>query len=420
MTTAEVSIGGWPTADAIARLGDAPLGVYVHVPFCATRCGYCAFTTTATRSDIASYRAYVDTAINQIRQLAERTRSAGRTPAARTVYFGGGTPTQLPSDMLAELLDALTATFAVDGTLEVTIEANPEHLDPASANELLAAGFTRISCGVQSTNSAVLSRLERTHHPERALDVLSCLASIKGLRVSADLMIGSPGESTGMVVDSLDAIVATGVGHISAYLLGVEPGTRLAHQVESKSAILPPDESVAERYRLVDNALGAYGFSWYEISNWARAHEDQCEHNRIYWTSGDWIGIGPGAHSHVSGERWWTSPPIGEYLDGHVRTEGERVSEENRALERVMLDVRLRDGIDPSRHPRVPALAANASRLVDSGLLYVAPGGRLCLTQEGRLLADRVVLELVTDDRVRTRRAAPAPPARPDRQRPRS
>lgn len=398
MTTAAVAIGGWPSPDAVARVGDAPLGLYVHIPFCSTRCGYCAFTTTATRSDLDSYRAFVSTTVGQIHALASKIEASGGPPVASTVYFGGGTPTQLPDELLAELVGALRSNFAPADDLEVTIEANPEHLDPGLANALVDIGFTRVSCGVQSTNRSVLQHLERTHHPERALEVLAHLSSIPGLRVSADLMIGSPGESTDMVVESLEAIIDTGVGHISAYLLGVERGTRLAQQITSGSAVLPPDDAVADRYRLVDDTLHARGFHWYELSNWASTPADRCEHNRIYWTSGDWIGIGPGAHSHVSGERWWTASAIGDYLDGVVRTDGERLSPEDRALERVMLDIRLTEGLDPTDHPGLAQLAVRATQLCMRGLLETLPNGRVRLTQDGRLVADQVVLALVGSD----------------------
>ena len=222
-----------------------------------------------------------------------------------TVFVGGGTPSLVGAGPLTALLDAVRDRFGLTPDAEVTTEANPESTDPALLGRLREAGYTRLSLGMQSTSTRVLRILDRTHTAGRALDVVGWARSAGFEHVNLDLIYGTPGETDAEFADSLLAAVDSGVDHVSAYSLIVEPGTRLARQVRTGALPMPDDDVLADRYLQADAALTAAGFSWYEVSNWARDAGARCRHNLAYWTGGDWWGVGPGAHSHVGGVRWW-------------------------------------------------------------------------------------------------------------------
>src|SRR5687768_1201939 len=281
--------GALPAA-ALAGLGARPFGVYVHVPFCASRCGYCDFNTyVGMRTD-----GYADAVLAEW-ELARRVLRG--TPPAATVFFGGGTPTLLPPAELGRLLAAIPR---VPGA-EVTVEANPETVDLDTLRALREAGFTRLSLGMQSAAPHVLAALERKHTPGRATAAARLARSAGFERVSLDLIYGAPGETDDDWAGSLAAALAAGVEHVSAYALTVEPGTRLHARVARGAVPAPDDAAQARRYRQADAAFAAAGLTWYEISNWGAP----CRHNLGYWRSHDWWGLGPGAHSHVGGVRWW-------------------------------------------------------------------------------------------------------------------
>jgi oxygen-independent coproporphyrinogen-3 oxidase len=381
-------------------LGARPFGFYLHVPFCATRCGYCDFNTyTATElGGGVSQATYADAATEEIR-LARRVLGDLDLPVS-TVFVGGGTPTLLPVPDLARMLAAVRDEFGLVPDAEVTTEANPDSVDAGSLARLREAGFTRISLGMQSVVPHVLATLDRTHDPRRVA------AAVEGARaagfdgVSLDLIYGTPGESAADWRASLDAALALRPDHVSAYALIVEAGTRLGAQVGRGEVAAPDDDDQADKYVVADEVLGAAGYQWYELSNWASGPEQVCRHNIGYWQGCDWWGIGPGAHSHVAGTRWWNVKHPAAYASrtaagvspGHAR---EVLTDEDRRVERVLLGTRLAHGhpLDDLR----PAGRAAAARAVDDGLLQRAPyaAGRAALTLRGRLLADAVVRDLV-------------------------
>jgi putative oxygen-independent coproporphyrinogen III oxidase len=374
--------------EALDTLGRNGFGVYVHVPYCAHRCGYCDFNTYV--DDTGAAASYADAAIAEIRLAARVLREP--VPAS-TVFFGGGTPTLLPPADLARILRAVADEIGLAPGAEVTTEANPETLDPSVLAALREAGFDRLSLGMQSAVPHVLATLERRHtagRPERCVEE----ARAAGFeRVSLDLIYGTPGETDDDWRASVDAVLAADPGHVSAYSLTVEPGTRL----HAGGAVVDGDVQ-ADRYELVDDALAAAGYGWYEISNWARTEVDRCRHNELYWRDGDWWGVGPGAHSHVGGVRWWNvrlpRDHAAALAEGRSPAQAREVlDDETRRIERVLLGVRLAAG-----HP-VTDLddPARAVPLAEDGLLDGAAlaEGRLVLTRRGRLLADAVVLRLV-------------------------
>ena len=381
---------------ALARLGDAPFGVYVHVPFCLTRCGYCDFNTY-TASELgsgASRESYAALAIAEIR-LAARVLG-GRTGPVQTVFFGGGTPTLLPPADLAAILHAIEAEFGLAPGAEVTSEANPETVDQRVLAELRAAGFTRISLGMQSAVPQVLAVLDRVHSPGRPQQCVAWARAAGFGQVSLDRIYGTPGESDTDWQSSLQQALAAGPDHISAYSLIVEDGTRLAARIRRGELAAPDDDVLADRYLMADELLGQAGLSWYEVSNWAAVPQSRCRHNQLYWTGGDWWGIGPGAHSHAGGTRWWNVRHPSAYAQrvsaglspGQAR---EVLTDAERATERIMLATRLESGCPLSALE--PAGLAAARQAVADGLAspQAFAAGSLRLTRSGRLLADAVI-----------------------------
>jgi putative oxygen-independent coproporphyrinogen III oxidase len=361
-------------------------GVYVHVPFCSVRCGYCDFNTyTADELGEGATRAsYADTAIAEIEQAA---RALGRREV-QTVFFGGGTPTQLPAADLVRLLRALDDSFGLAADAEVTTEANPDSVTPESLAALRAGGFTRISFGMQSAVAHVLAMLDRTHDPERVPMAVQWARAAGFDHVSIDLIYGTPGESVDDWRTSLDAATALDVDHVSAYALIVESGTAFARKVARGEVVMPDDDETATKYELADAVLRTAGFEWYELSNWATADAGRCRHNELYWRSDDWLGIGPGAHSHVAGRRWWNVKHPTAYAQRLAAGESPEAEHEDidaptAQLEDVMLRLRLREGIEVSR-------LTNVQPMIVSGLLTVDEG-RAVLTLKGRLLADHVI-----------------------------
>lgn len=378
-------------------------GVYVHVPFCRVRCGYCDFNTyTASELRGARQVDYADHAIGEIRMSRRMLEASGvaERPAA-TVFFGGGTPTLLPADDLVRMLAAVRAEFGLGVGAEVTTEANPDSVDPEYLERLAEGGFTRVSFGMQSAVPHVLAALDRTHDPERVPLVVGW-ARNAGLDVSLDLIYGTPGESLDDWRRSIDAAIAQRPDHLSAYALIVEDGTKLARQIRRGELAQPSDDLEADMYELADELLGASGYEWYEVSNWATAPEHRSRHNLGYWRGDDWWGVGPGAHSHVGGVRWWNAKHPSAYAErvtaGHSPAVGREVLDRpTRETERVLLATRIRDGLD------IASLAAGSRRAV-AGLIAdelvdakAALAGGLSLTRRGRLLADAVVRRLLED-----------------------
>jgi putative oxygen-independent coproporphyrinogen III oxidase len=387
---------------ARAGLGERPFGLYVHVPFCTTRCGYCDFNTyTAAElgagSATASLGSYADLAIAEIR-FARRVLGHVDLPVS-TVFFGGGTPTLLAPAALGAILRVIDGEFGLTSGAEVTTEANPETVDEASLGELRSQGLTRVSFGMQSAVPEVLAVLDRVHRPGRPAQCAAWARAAGFEHVSLDLIYGTPGESDADWRRSLDAAVAAAPDHVSAYALTVETGTRLAARVRRGELDPPDDDVLADRYLAADEILSAAGYGWYEISNWAGSRPSRCAHNMLYWTGGDWWGVGPGAHSHVGGTRWWNVRHPAAYAariaaGSSPAQAREILSRAERQLERVMLLIRLADGCPVE--VLGPAGQANAAQVVADGLADAAAlaRGRIVLTGRGRLLADAVTQKL--------------------------
>jgi putative oxygen-independent coproporphyrinogen III oxidase len=400
-------LDGLLPAQASVGVESRSFHAYVHIPFCRVRCGYCDFNTyTATELEGAPQSDYADTLIREI-DFSTVTLEGSGVPQRRlkTVFFGGGTPTQLPASDLVKILNSLSARFGFETGAEITTEANPDNVDFEYLSELRAGGFNRVSFGMQSAVPSVLKTLERTHKPEN-LPLVVAAAKEAGLATSVDLIYGAPGETLEEWQTSLQAAIALNPDHISAYSLIVEDGTKLARQIRSGQLSEPDEDLQADKYELADKLLAASGYAWYEVSNWAKVSEisdNRSAHNISYWQSQDWWGYGPGAHSHVGGVRWWNvkhpSAYSGKLTEGVSPAAGrETLSDRTRLEERILLEIRVESGLSveqiKSVNPDAAKLIAGfiADELVDP---LSALRGTLRLTLKGRLLADSLVRQIL-------------------------
>ncbi|NQE86491.1 radical SAM family heme chaperone HemW [Nocardia terpenica] len=394
------SASGAGDQPVLGDFGGGPFGIYVHVPFCATRCGYCDFNTY-TAGELGTSASPQSWLAALKGELATAAAVFGGLPTAQpevgTVFVGGGTPSLLGGDGLAEVLAAIRENFTLAADAEVTTESNPESTSPRFFERLREGGFTRVSLGMQSAAEHVLQVLDRTHTPGRAVAAAREARAAGFEHVNLDLIYGTPGETDADLDASLDAVLAAGVDHVSAYSLIVEDGTALARRVRRGELPAPDDDVLAARYERIDARLTAAGLTWYEVSNWAASDSAACRHNLGYWDGGDWLGAGPGAHSHLGGVRWWNVKHPARYADrvarGGLPAAGwEALTAAEQHTERVMLAVRLRTGL-PLADLDTPGRAA-AARVIADGLATDA-ADRLVLTDRGRLLADAVVRDLL-------------------------
>ena len=382
--------GLWNTGSVSYR----PFGIYVHVPFCATRCGYCDFNTyTPAEAGGANPRGWLD---GLRRELALAAATLAHPREVATVFVGGGTPSLLGGDGLAAVLDAIRAHFALEPDAEVTTEANPESTSPALFDALRRAGYTRVSLGMQSVAPRVLASLDRVHSPGRPLAAAAEARAAGFEHLNLDLIYGTPGESDDDLRRSVDAAIEAGVDHVSGYALIVEDGTALARRVRRGELPAPDNDVLAQRYELLDDALERAGFDWYEVSNWSR-RGGECRHNLGYWRGGEWWGAGPGAHGYLGSTRWWNVKHPNAYADmlsrGELPVGGrEELTPVDEHVEDVMLRVRLRQGLSLDRLD--DGERDRAGDLCRSGLLEERDGA-VVLTARGRLLADAVVRDLL-------------------------
>ncbi|MRH89549.1 coproporphyrinogen III oxidase [Nocardia sp. SYP-A9097] len=397
---AEPSTADQPSLE-LRDFGGGPFGIYIHVPFCATRCGYCDFNTytAGELGTSASPQSWFEALRGELATAAEQFAAfPSAQPEVETVFVGGGTPSLLGGDGLADVLTAIRANFTLAADAEVTTESNPESTSPEFFGKLLDGGFTRVSLGMQSAAAHVLKVLDRTHTPGRAVAAAQEARAAGFEHVNLDLIYGTPGETDADLDASLDAVLAAGVDHVSAYSLIVEDGTALARRVRRGELPAPDDDVLAARYERIDSRLEAAGLTWYEVSNWAANDRARCRHNLGYWDGGDWLGAGPGAHSHIGGVRWWNVKHPARYADrvtlGGLPAAGwEQLTDAERYTERIMLTARLRTGLPLTDLDAEGRAAAN--RVVADGLADL-DADRLVLTDRGRLLADAVVRTLLT------------------------
>jgi oxygen-independent coproporphyrinogen-3 oxidase len=386
-------------AYARAEVAHRPLSLYLHVPFCTTRCGYCDFNTY-TAAELgpqpgAGRDGYLDVALAEL-ELARRVLGDD-APEVATIFVGGGTPTLLPAGDLGRFVARARALFGLTADAEITTESNPDSVDAAGLARLADDGFTRVSFGMQSVRPHVLAVLDRHHTPGRPQQAVAEAKAAGIAHTSLDLIYGTPGESLADWSASLDAAIAADPDHLSAYALIVEDGTRLAARIRRGELAMTDDDDLADKYVLAQEKLTAAGFDAYELSNWATDPSARCRHNVAYWRGDHWWGIGPGAHSHVGGVRWWNVKHPAAYAariaagdsPAHAR---EQLSAEDRRTERILLEVRLAEGLDLAvlsdrARRRVPELAARGLATVEHD--------HLVLTVQGRLLADAVVRDLV-------------------------
>lgn len=394
-----------PSAKAIAN---RELSLYVHVPFCSVRCGYCDFNTYTAQelgSGVSQDTYHLD-ARREIRFAASVLEASHIAPRKlSTVFFGGGTPTRLAVSDLIKILVTAREVFGFNDNVEITTEANPDSVAAGDLYALADAGFTRVSFGMQSAVKRVLDTLERTHQPSNVATVVNW-AKEAGLSVSVDLIYGTPGESLNDWKYSLDEAISYEPDHISAYSLVIEPGTKMAAAVRKGHIKDADPDDQAEKYELADRLLGKAGYQWYEISNWSRAAhgrtaaENQSRHNMAYWRNQDWWGIGPGAHSHIGGVRWWNRkhplPYARAVQAGNSPALGREILDEStQQFETIMLQIRTSDGLPLEVLPATSRQRIAA--FVAEGLLdgRKALAGKAVLTLKGRLLADAVVRQLV-------------------------
>ena len=383
--------------EAIAELRNRPLSFYLHVPFCRSRCGYCDFNTyTAEELGPGAGRGdWVAAALAEV-ELADRVLGPDRPPVS-TVFVGGGTPTLLPPADLGRVLAEIDRRFGLSADAEITTESNPDTVDSAALGALVEAGFNRISFGMQSADEQVLQILDREHTAGRAQQAVAEARAAGFRSVSLDLIYGTPGESLGSWRTSLEAALAAEPDHLSAYALIIEEGTRLAARMRRGELPLPDDDDLADKYLLAEEVLTAAGLGWYEVSNWARTPADQCRHNLAYWRGDNWWGVGPGAHSHIGGVRFWNVKhprawsgrlAAGE-SPGYAR---EVLDAETRRIERVLLELRLAEGL--ALDVLTDEERARLDGPVERSLVEVT-ADRAVLTLDGRLLADGVVRDLL-------------------------
>jgi putative oxygen-independent coproporphyrinogen III oxidase len=358
-------------------------GVYVHVPFCASRCGYCDFATWTDRDHLIG--SYVDACVTDL----GRHREQSDVPEATSVFFGGGTPSLLPFEQLTRILDAIPR--ATDA--EVTVECNPDSVDPEKLARYRDAGVNRVSFGVQSLRPHVLAALDRTHEPANVELAVQWARDAGFETFNLDLIYGTPGESDDDWLATLEGVLAFDPPHISAYALTVEPGTPLGRQVADGAAPAPDDDDQASKHAVADDRLRRAGLEWYEVSIWARpGHE--CRHNLLYWSQGEYLPVGCAAHGHRAGRRWWTMRTPERYIDAVIAgtdpvAGDEMLDQPARLEERFALSLRTREGaVVP------PAAQAEADRLVAGGFLEEV-AGRVVMTQTGRMLGTDLTARLL-------------------------
>ena len=378
-------------------MASKPLSFYIHVPYCVSRCGYCDFNTytpSELNGDLAQVsNGYIDQLIKEVDIAGTRVSNE-----ISTIFIGGGTPTLLDPIDFKRLLDKLQDKFGFKEGIEITIEANPDSVNNEKLEKLISIGINRISFGMQSAVPHVLKVLDRTHDPLNIERSVTAAKSAGFKEISVDLIYGTPGESIEDWKLSIQSALQLPITHVSAYALILETGTRLANQVKRKEFEIPDDGETAEKYLIADREFTKHGFSWYELSNWAKPGSE-CKHNLAYWQGDNWWGLGPGSHSHIDGERFWNIKHPNTYRnalkEGSPIAGSEVLTAEDIENERVMLEIRLPSGIDKASLKS--AQLDQVSQYLEGGELDKSAwqNGRIALTANGRLVADRIVRSIL-------------------------
>ncbi|MDN6286061.1 MAG: radical SAM family heme chaperone HemW [Corynebacterium casei] len=368
-------------------------GLYIHVPFCATRCGYCDFNTY-TPGELGSPRDLTGPYLDALERELELAAAKVNRPAD-TIFVGGGTPSLLGGEGLTRVLNAARNTFGISEGAEISTESNPESTSPEFFAQIKDAGFTRVSLGMQSAASHVLQVLERAHTPGRPFAAAKEAKAAGFEHVNLDMIYATPSETDDDVRRTLDLALETGVDHISAYSLIVEDGTRMARKVKKGELPMPDQDTMARRYDIIADTLDNAGFGWYEVSNWAK-EGGECRHNMIYWRDHDWWGAGPGAHSHLGDQRFYNVKLPGRYInmvgeDELPIADTETLTDSEHHMEKIMLGLRLREGIDRT------LLSDKAQPMIDGFIDrgFLADDTSLHVTRSGRLLADGIITDLL-------------------------
>ena len=377
------------------------LAFYVHIPYCVRRCGYCDFNTyTPAELSISNdltetSRSYIDLLIKEL-EFAHQTTGSAIVP---TIFFGGGTPTLMESTDLGRVISTISSHYELAPNAEITTEANPDTVTKEKLASLREAGFNRISFGMQSAGPHVLKSLDRTHNPENVLKATTWAREVGFNEVSVDLIYGTAGESLTDWELTIDTALSLPISHISAYALIVESGTKLGAQVKRGEVTMPDDDETADKYLLADEKFIKAGFDWYELSNWSKKGSE-CRHNLAYWNGDNWWGLGAGAHSHVDGRRFWNVKHPAAYTQkviesGNPMHDQEILTSDEARSEEIMLQIRLATGLSRS------ALSESEAKslpifLAEGYLLPTAwENGQVVLSQTGRLMADRIVREIL-------------------------
>lgn len=378
------------------------LAFYIHIPYCVKRCGYCDFNTyTPSELKITEGLAqisnsYIDLLLMEMKAAKVQVGQSANVPS---IFFGGGTPSLMQTDDIGRVISTIKSEFTLLPDAEITMECNPDTVTKESLAAFRAIGVNRVSFGMQSAVKHVLATLDRTHNPENLLQVTTWAKEVGFHEISVDLIYGTPGESLADWQTSIDTALALPITHISAYALIVEEGTKLAAQIKRGEVAQVDDDLTAEKYLVADKAFTAAGFEWYELSNWAKSGS-LSKHNLAYWLGENWWGAGPGAHSHLNGKRFWNVKHPNLYKERVLANQSpvadsEVLEELQIESERLMLSLRLPSGVDKQRLNELQL--AELSSYVESGHLDQANWnqGRATLTLDGRLIADRILRQIL-------------------------
>lgn len=398
-------IGTSLSPGAIDSLHGSPVGsLYVHVPFCARKCEYCDFYSVAGQS-LSLMEAYVRAARREVTWWEKYLKRTGSRIA--TVFFGGGTPTLLPGNLMRDLLRSIRTELPFEGGYEWTVEANPATIGPEYCEMMLEEGVNRISMGAQSLADAELRTLGRIHSADEVLESVKTAQAAGFGRLSIDLMYATPGQTLDSWQRTLQGAVAMGIGHLSCYCLTLEEETPMYRKTKAAMVAEVSEETQLEYMKLTRAVLPAHGYEGYEISNYATPGEE-CRHNMVYWDCGNYLGIGPGAATHLDGLRWRHTPDVDAYVksmsggDRAPVVDVEHLTPEQRGTELVMMSLRTKHGLNWRRFAELTGcdgenlLADAVRRMVEIELLEAIEGG-VRLTAKGIYVADEVISELVRE-----------------------